>query len=142
MGSKRMSSILLDTHVWIWFVNGNKEITKPIQKKISDAIQQNTLYISAISLWEINTLESKNRITLDMPCLEWINKSMDLINLQILPLTPAIAVDSCSLPGTFHEDAADRIITATARVEGLTLYTRDSKILEYSRKKYVSALGV
>ena len=87
-------------------------------------------------------LEFKNRITLGMPCLEWINKSIELINLQILPLTPAIAVDSCSLPGIFHEDLADRIITATARVEGFTLYTRDSKIVEYSRKKHVSALRV
>jgi PIN domain nuclease of toxin-antitoxin system len=142
MGSKQMNPILLDTHVWIWFMNGNKEIKKTIQKKISAAIQQNAIYIAAISLWEMSMLEFKNRITLDMPCLEWINKSIDLINLQILPITPAIAVESCSLPGIFHEDFADRIITATARVEGLTLYTGDVKILEYSRKNHVSALSI
>lgn len=135
-----MNSILLDTHIWIWFVNGNEELAKPIRKKINAAIQQNTIAIAAISLWEIGMLESKNRITLGMPCLEWINKSIELTCLQVLPLTPTIAVESCSLPGSFHGDPADRLIIATSRVEGATLITRDDKILKYSQKKYISAL--
>jgi len=96
--------------------------------------------ISAISLWEISMLEAKTRILLDIPCLEWMNKAIKLTHCQIFPLTPSIAVESCSLPGNFHEDPADRIITATARVEGLTLFTRDERILEYSSKKYVSTV--
>lgn len=137
-----MSVILLDTHVWIWFVNGNKELGKAIREKINTAIQNNAMGISAISLWEISMLEIKNRIVLDMPCLEWINKSLKLTRCQVFPITPSIAVESCSLPGNFHEDPADRIITATARVEGLALLTRDARILAYSRKKYVSAIKV
>jgi PIN domain nuclease of toxin-antitoxin system len=140
MGSKSVSPILLDTHVWIWFINGNEKLAKPIQKKIDTAIQQNRIGIAAISLWEVGMLESKNRITLGMPCLEWISQSIEATHLQVLPLTPAIAVESCSLPGTFHGDPADCLIVATARVEGFTLLTRDTKILEYSRKKYVSVL--
>lgn len=137
-----MSVILLDTHVWIWFINGSKELEKSIRKKINAAIQENAIGISAISLWEISMLEAKNRILLDMPCLEWMNKAIKLTYCQVFPITPSIAVESCSLPGNFHEDPADRIITATARVEGLILLTRDARILEYSSKKYVSAIKV
>jgi PIN domain nuclease of toxin-antitoxin system len=132
----------LDTHVWIWFINGSEALSKAIQKKINVAIQENKIGIAAISLWEISMLESKKRIILDMPCVEWINKSLKITHTFIFPLTPAIAVESCSLPDMFHEDSADRIITATARVEGLTLLTRDQRILEYSKKKYVSAIKV
>lgn len=133
---------LLDTHVWIWFINGSKELKKSVQEKINAKIQTNSIGISAISLWEISMLETKNRILLDMPCLEWINKSLKLTHCQVFPLTPSIAVESCSLPGSFHEDPADRIITATARVEGFTVLTRDTKIIKYSQKKYVSAIKV
>ncbi len=124
------------------FVNGNEELAKPIRNKINAAIQQNSISIAAISLWEIGMLASKNRITLGMPCLEWINQSIELTHLHIFPMTPAIAIDSCSLPGIFHGDPADRLIIATARIEAATIFTRDEKILEYSRKKYVGALRV
>lgn len=135
-----MSKFLLDTHVFIWHINGDEELAKSTRKLIDIAAQNNTLYMAAISLWEISMLSLKKRIILGMPCLEWINKSLIATRTQVLPLTPAIAVESCHLPGTFHEDPADRLIVSTTRIEGLTVLTRDSKILTYSRSKYVSAL--
>jgi PIN domain nuclease of toxin-antitoxin system len=137
-----MSEILLDTHVWIWYVNGSEELGKTIQKTITTALYNNSAHLSAISLWEIGMLEKKQRITLEMPCLEWINKSIELTHMRILPITPAIAIESCNLPGKFHDDSADRMITATARVEGLTLVTRDARILTYSHHKYISTIKV
>jgi len=135
-----LSVILLDTHVFIWYVNGNEELRKPTRKIIDTAIQNNTLYLAAISLWEISMLDAKKRIILEMPCLEWLNHAIKEIRLQILPITPAIAIESCHLPGGFHEDPADRLIVATARVEGLALATRDTKILTYSQSKYLAVV--
>lgn len=135
-----MSGFLLDTHVWIWYITGNEELNKKVRKIITDAIYSHTLHIAAISLWEITMLEKKQRIILEMPCLEWINQSIELTRIRVAPVTPAIAVESCHLPGKFHGDPADRMITATARVEGMTLITRDKNILEYSQSKYVSAI--
>jgi PIN domain nuclease of toxin-antitoxin system len=135
-----MSGLLLDTHVWIWYITGNEELSKKAQEIITDAIYENGVYIAAISLWEIAMLDQRQRIILQMPCLEWMNQSLKLTHIHIAPLTPAIAVESCHLPGNFHEDPVDRLITATARVEGLTLVTRDKKMLAYSGYKYVSSI--
>lgn len=135
-----MSRILLDTHVWIWYANGSHELKKPIQKKITESLHDREAFLSAISLWEIGMLDKKKRIILEMPCLEWINQFIQLSHIQILPLTPQITTDSCFLPGDFHEGPADRMITATARVERLTLVTRDTRILAYSKSRHVSTI--
>ena len=58
-----------------------------------------------------------------------------------MSLTTEIAVGRNGLPGQFHNDPADRIITATARVEGLTVATRDRQILDDAAQGYVSALA-
>lgn len=133
-------NILLDTHIWIWYVNGNESLNKSVRKTITSALYHHEAALAAISLWEICMLNKKQRIILEMPCLEWINKSLELTHVRVLPITPAIAEESCRLPGDFHPDPADCLITATARVEGLTLVTRDKHILNYSKHKYISVI--
>ena len=133
-----MSAILLDTHVWIWYINGSDELSKSIQKKITAALHDNQAYVAAISLWEIGMLDKKQRIILEMPPLEWINKSINITRINVAPITPEIAIESSFLPGKFHDDPADRLIVATARIEGLTLITRDKQILAYSQHNYVA----
>ncbi len=137
-----MTALLLDTHVWIWYINGNDELNKKSHKTITSAIYNNSVYLAAISLWEMCILEKKQRIVLEMPCLEWINKSLELTHIRLLSLTPAIATESCYLPGHFHTDSADCMIVATARVERLTLVTRDTRILAYGQSKYISTMKV
>ncbi len=134
-----MNDILLDTHVFIWYVNGS-EINLRTRKKIDSAIQTNSIYLAAISLWEVGMLVAKQRIILEMPCLEWINRAIDELHLQILPITPTIAVESCTLPKKFHGDPADRLIVGTARARGMTLMTRDMNILNFSKSKLLSVI--
>ena len=135
-----MTTLLLDTHVFIWYVNGNEELHKRTRNLIDAATHANGLYLAAISLWEISMLDLKQRIILEMPCLEWINRAVKALHLQIVPITPSIAVESCNLPGNFHGDPADRLIIGTARAEGLTLATRDATILDYAKTKLLSAV--
>lgn len=137
-----MNSLLLDTHVWIWYVNGSNELKKSSHNMITSGLYNNEVCLAAISLWEIDMLENKQRITLEMPCLEWINRFINLTHIRVMPLTPAIATESCNLPGKFHDDPADRMITATARVEGLKLVTRDARILSYGKNKHISTIKV
>jgi PIN domain nuclease of toxin-antitoxin system len=51
--------------------------------------------------------------------------------MQLLELTPRIAIETAKLPGSFHRDPADQIIVATARVNDIPLLTADSRILQY-----------
>lgn len=135
-----MNDIILDTHVFIWYVNGSEELSKASQKHIDNAIQSNTLYLAAISLWEISMLDAKKRIVLEMPCLEWIQQAIRATQTQVLELTPTIAVESSRLPGEFHGDPADRLIVASARSKAFTLATRDTNIVAYGKKKLLSVL--
>ena len=59
-----MNEVLLDTHAFIWYVNGNEELSKHAQTKIDAAIRENSLYLAAISLWEIGMLDLKKRRSL------------------------------------------------------------------------------
>jgi PIN domain nuclease of toxin-antitoxin system len=131
-------ALLLDTHIWIWFSLGDAQLSKKVSQQINQAIQEGNICISAISLWELAMLESKKKITLAAPCLEWIKKNLHELRLRVIPLIPEIVVDSCSLPDGFHADPADRLIIATARVENLTLISKDSAILSYGKQGHLA----
>jgi PIN domain nuclease of toxin-antitoxin system len=62
---------------------------------------------------------------------EWMAQAVAYPGMQLLELTPRIAIESTKLPGSFHRDPADQIIVATARVYDIPLLTTDSHILQY-----------
>lgn len=140
MGCERVKNLLLDTHVFIWLMNGDKSIPLKIRQLINKSVTESNVYLSIISCWEIAMLECKKRIALTLPCQDWIEASTKRSGIQVLPLTPNICVESCNLPDGFHEDSADRVIVASARIEDLTLITRDDQILKYAKKHHVKAI--
>ena len=87
-------------------------------------------------------LEAKGRISFPLSCEEWIRRALAAPGMALAPLTPEIALASTRLPGEFHGDPADRIITATARQLGALLLTRDREIIDYGEKGHVSVLAV
>ena len=135
-----MKNLLLDTHLFIWLMNGDISIPVKIRKLINQSILETKVYLSIISCWEIAMLERKKRITFTSPSQDWMENSIKRSGIQILPLTPDICVESCNLPDGFYEDPADRMIVASARIEDLTLITRDEGILKYAKQHYVKAL--
>lgn len=126
--------IILDTHIWIWWVGEHSDLTEEFRDLIHSR-QSRGIGISSISCWEIALLHSKRRLNLSVPVLQWIETSLSLPNIHLIPLSPRIAVESNNLPDDFHRDPADRIIVATARVYDCPLITRDSKIIEYEHVK-------
>lgn len=134
--------LILDTHTWVWFIQGSEKLKAHTIKMIESAIQTRTLYVAAISQWELAMLINKSRIILNEPALNWIQNAMQSLNLKILPLTADIAIESTELPGDFHGDPADRMIVASARIHQLTILTRDAKILEYAKEKHVRAIEI
>lgn len=121
--------ILLDTHVWVFWVDGGTRLS-PKHLAFIQAEALNGLGISAISCWEVAKLVEKGRLTLQCPVRQWLAQAVQR-PVQLLPLSPEIAAGSTQLPGVFHNDPADQIIVATARAYNCPLVTMDGKILAY-----------
>ncbi|MEN6451999.1 MAG: type II toxin-antitoxin system VapC family toxin [Thermoguttaceae bacterium] len=122
--------IVLDTHIWVWWVHDETQLTKAQLDAIT-ANQSDAIGVSAISCWEIAKLVERRRLELPCRLEEWFEHALAYPGIQIVELSPAIAVESCRLPGTFHRDPADQIIVATARLIGCSLVTSDKKLLAY-----------
>ena len=130
--------LILDTHVWIWLINGDEKIRKAgFLTSINNALKSHSIIIPAICTWEISMLVAKNRISLTENTLEWINKASSAPGISIFPLSPEVAYESTILPGEFHGDPADRMIVATARVTNGTLLTFDRQMINYAKKGYM-----
>ena len=133
--------LLLDTHVWIWLLDGVKgKLSGNCLGALRRASREAQVWISAITIWEVATLEAKGKITLSMDCRAWVEAGLRAPGVRLAELAPSIAIDSTRLPGGFHADPADRILVATARQRKATLVTRDAAILEYSKLGHVDAL--
>lgn len=126
--------ILLDTHIWVWWVNESQQLSKKIAHVISEN-RDDGLGISIISCWEVAKLVEYNRLKLAYPVEQWINSALNYPNVVLLDLTPKIVVESTQLPGEFHKDPADQLIVATARIYDMLLLTVDGKISNYPNVK-------
>jgi len=122
--------ILLDTHTWIWSHSATKLLSDNVKRLIKKT-QTDQRAIASISIWEFAMMVTKGRINVKIDPKRWLNDAIGNSGLQVIELTPEIAMESCNLPGGFHKDPADRIIVATARIHNLTLLTKDKKIIEY-----------
>lgn len=126
MGSFKVK-LLLDTHVWLWYLLGSKQLT-PSHRKLIDSAD-NELWLSPISLWEASILIEKGRVPLNESGDKWIERALSNLDLREAALTFEIARRARKLSG-LHEDPADRFIAATAAVLDLTLLTSDKKLLK------------
>ncbi len=125
--------IVLDTHIWIWWVNDSPRLTKANKQWIQD-YQAQGLGVSVISCWEVAKLVEKNRLVLSISVEEWLQTALAYPGVQLLNLTVPILVQSTQLKG-FHNDPADQIIVATAKVYDCLLLTADGKIINYAGVK-------
>lgn len=121
--------IVLDTHVWVWWVNDSPRLTERLHQ-IIDEHQSEGLGVSIFSCWEIAKLVEKNRMVLSLSVEDWIETAVTYPGVQLLNLTVPIIVKSTQLEG-FHNDPADQMIVATALIYDVPLLTVDNKIVNY-----------
>jgi PIN domain nuclease of toxin-antitoxin system len=134
---------LLDTHVWVWLVNGSVRLGRSKALAfIRAAARTRAVGVSIISIWEIALLEAKGRLSLGLECSQWVHEALSAPGVGLLELTPREAIASTRLPGNVHGDPADRMLVATARERGLTLVTADEQLLRYGAEGHVAVRGV
>ena len=132
--------VLLDTHVLVWLLSGNPRLGIQARALIQQAAKDNILLVSAITPWEIAMLVSKGRLALERDVGEWIAAALALPGIQLVPLSPEIAVASTRLPGMLHADPADRILAATVRHVNALLVTEDQRLLDYGAAGHLRVL--
>lgn len=121
-------SVVLDTHIWIWWLTDDKALSTAERNALNDEASRKGCHLPAICLWEVQMLHSKGRLRLPLPFEAWLAQAADPRILTVLPIDVKIASSLSHLPASFHGDAADRMIVATARAHSLPLATRDARI--------------
>ena len=124
--------IVLDTHIWLWWINNDQHsMGMTRQQQIENA---EIIAVSAISCFEVAWLERHLRISLPCQPAEWFEKALHHSGIVLLPITPAIAARAVNLP-EHHSDPQDRIIIASALEHNARLMSDDGKFVKYSELK-------
>jgi len=135
--------ILLDTHIWLWWLFGHPMLRRsPISRIIQEAERDHRLRLSSISIWEAILLRETGRIEMKGSIQQWLAEARLRFPLHVVPIDDRIALESRLLPGSFHQDPADRFIIATARTLDICLVTHDRRILDYSASGYLKTIGL
>jgi PIN domain nuclease of toxin-antitoxin system len=132
--------LLLDTHAAVW-ITEDQPLASTAVEAIDTAYQAgSTVFVSAITAWEIGLLVSRNRLNLVANPERWFQRLLAIPGVKLAELSPNILIASSFLPGEPPRDPADRIILATARDLGATLITRDRLLLKYGEDGQVSTI--
>jgi PIN domain nuclease of toxin-antitoxin system len=119
--------ILVDTHVVVWLAFHQDRLSKKAREVIDDARKtKDGLAISGITLLELATLASKGRLHLNITLESFLQEVES--RFVVLPINSAACARIVELPAAYPKDPADRMIGATALVEGLVLLTADREI--------------
>lgn len=116
--------LLLDTHTYIWWLQDPGLLAD--EARIAIANPRNFVFVSAASIVEIAIKQSSGKLTFDEPP----EAQLQACRFHELPLTVAHASAMRDLPW-IHKDPFDRMLAAQARVEGLTLISRDPIVRQY-----------
>ena len=121
--------LLLDTHIWLWYLQGSDRLSDNLQEIM--ASPEAELWLSPISIWETIVLAERGRIELNSEPIVWIKRYLRSLDLKEARLTYEIAMRSRQLELS-HQDPAARFIAATALELELTLATVDRRLLGLS----------
>jgi PIN domain nuclease of toxin-antitoxin system len=125
---------VLDTHVWMWWVGEDPRLSEDARATI-DASDE--VVVSAISVWEVATLERLGRLRLLPDVRLWVRRALALPRVSPHPVTTEVALAAGMLPPAFPGDPADRMIYATALTEGARLVTADRRIARHDPERVV-----
>jgi PIN domain nuclease of toxin-antitoxin system len=130
MGLAKM--ILLDTHIWLWWINGDLEKVGDIRKNLIE--KSDKVVISAISCFEIAWLEKHRRIKLPVSLERWFEMALDNSGIELLAFNATIATLAVHLE-EHHSDPLDRIIIGTSIFHQAKLMSNDLKFKKYIELK-------
>ena len=123
-----MNRLLLDTHTFLWWDSAPERLSATVLALCRDPSV--VLYLSLVSLWEIQIKSDLGKMPLLLPLAEIIQSQQAQHGLQLLPILPAHIYALGTLP-PHHKDPFDRLLIAQALTEGLSLASVDSVFSSY-----------
>lgn len=124
--------LLLDTHIALWLDSGDDRLHPWTRRLIDDCWQQGgTIFLSAVTAWEIALLVDSERIRLDVPIASWIDRFVGRPGVSPVALSHQAAARSYQLHHLEHRDPADRLLIATAIDLDCPLVTYDERIARF-----------
>jgi PIN domain nuclease of toxin-antitoxin system len=124
--------LLLDTHVFLWWAADDPQLAELERQAIRDAA--NHVFLSAASVWEMAIKQALGRLMMPEPVSAVIGR----LGIERLPISFEHAEATVTLPA-LHRDPFDRMLVSQARIEGLTLVTRDAQIRAYPGVAFLPA---
>lgn len=128
--------ILLDTHVLVRYLMGDKKLGRRAISSIDKALADDEVFVSAISFWEVAMLVDRKRLQLDMTVAAFRTIALRH-GIHEEAIDGYIAISAAELPDS-HGDPADRMLVATSILRGLTLITADDTLLNWKLKGFRS----
>jgi PIN domain nuclease of toxin-antitoxin system len=120
--------LLLDTHIFIWLIDGNPNLSQTARQAIED--ENNTLHLSIVSLWEITIKTSLGKLELAIPLEQIVINFILPSGIEILPIHIPHLLLLQTLP-FHHRDPFDRLLISQAKSETLTLVSQDRMFEQY-----------
>lgn len=120
--------LLLDTHIFLWLIDGNPNLSQNAKQAIED--ESNTLHLSIVSLWEITIKNSLGKLELAIPLEQIVINFILPSGIEILPIHLPHLLILQTLP-FHHRDPFDRLLISQAKYETLTLVSEDRMFEQY-----------
>jgi PIN domain nuclease of toxin-antitoxin system len=121
--------ILLDTHIFLWFISGDSRLSTDVRDIIRDL--DNEIYLSVVSVWESIVKYQLGKLPLPEPPETYLPKQRELHQIATLTLDESSIAQLAKLP-PLHRDPFDRMLICQALQYGLTIATVDAEVRAYS----------
>lgn len=125
--------LLLDTHIFLWLITGDRRITETMQADILNPA--NDVYLSAVSIWEIAVKYQLDRLSLPEPPESYLPAQRQRHRIASLSLDEASVSQLARIPSV-HRDPFDRMLVCQAIEHDLTIVTVDEILQSYPARIY------
>jgi PIN domain nuclease of toxin-antitoxin system len=122
--------LLLDTHIFLWYVSGDARVGSAARRTIEDA---ETVYLSVVSVWEATIKYQLGKLPLPEPPHPWLSEQRVLHGMESLPVDEA-SVAHLSKLDSHHRDPFDRLLVCQAIEHQLQIVTIDPILSRYPAK--------
>ena len=120
--------LLLDTHVFLWYITGDAKL--PASFRVAIADPANEVFLSMASVWEAVIKHHLGKLPLPAPPADYLPPQRDAHGIASLPIEEGAMSHLAGLP-PLHRDPFDRLFVAQALQHGLTVVTVDPDVAAY-----------